>query len=96
MTNQEWLLTLEPKDCALFCLAYLPKIGRSCLSSRCGVDWWLQSEHLGFLDPFVNEFNQIIKMENEFVVGIENNVIYDVNAQEEFEELVKEFEDKGE
>lgn len=93
MTNQEWLLTLKSNDCALFCLKYIPKIGQFCLSSRCGVDWWLQSEHLGSSDPFVNEFNQIIKMQNEFVFGIEKNVFYNVNAQEEF---VKELEDKGE
>lgn len=65
MTNQEWLLTLKPKDCALFCLEYIPKIGRSWSSSRYGVDWWLQSEYVGILDPFVNEFNQIIELENK-------------------------------
>lgn len=65
MTNQEWLLSLKSKDCALFCLNYLPKIGGSWSSSRYGVDWWLQSEYVGFFDPFVNEFNQVIELENK-------------------------------
>ena len=63
MTNQEWLLTLKPNECALFCLSYIPKIGRSYSSSRYGVDIWLQQKYVGELDYVVAEFNKIIKYE---------------------------------
>lgn len=73
MTNQEWLLTLKPNDCALFCLQYLPKIGSGCSMARYSVAMWLKQEYVGNIDYSINEFNEILKMEAILYNKGENN-----------------------
>ena len=64
MTNQEWLLTLKPNECALFCLNYLPRIGSMWSVSRYGIATWLEHEFVGEeVDCFIKEFNEIIRLE---------------------------------
>lgn len=61
MSNKEWLMSLTDYDCALFCIEYLPLIGRDSMSSVYGVSQWLGFEY----NPkhhIVEHFNEILRL----------------------------------
>lgn len=61
MTNKEWLMSLNSYDCALFCLDWLPIIGRDSMSSVYGVSQWLDLEHKPEYH-IVKQFNEVIRL----------------------------------
>ena len=63
MKNKEWLSTLDGNDCALFCLEYMPLIGRDSLSSVFAVGEWLELEYNSEYH-IVKHFNDMIKLRN--------------------------------
>ena len=59
MTNKEWLMSLSDSNCSLFCLEWLPLIGRDNMSSVYGVSQWLGYEY----NPeyhIIKQFNEIM------------------------------------
>ena len=61
MTNKEWLMSLDDYDCALFCIEYLPLIGRDNMSSVYSVSQWLGFEYNPKY-PIVEHFNEILRL----------------------------------
>lgn len=63
MTNKEWLNTLSDYACALFCIDWLPLIGRDSTSSVQAISDWLGYEY----NPdyhVIKNFNEMLRLYN--------------------------------
>ena len=61
MTNKEWLMSLSDWDCALFCIEWLPIIGRDNISSVYSISQWLGFEYNSEYH-IIKQFNETLKL----------------------------------